>query len=225
MGNSKGIVKRFMIETIRSQDFYRNKISYTPIKKGVIFMIIVIRTHDEQWLPLVHPEIKELYEISNYGRIRNIKRGKILSQYKDKKTGYMYVALHVKHKKGNKVFSVHRLVALTFVPNPKNLPIVNHLDSDRTHNYFENLEWTSQSENVIHSIKHGNWYIRGCATKINYSDELVHSICEMMQDGKTNSEIANKLKQEDIPRKGFLDYLGRIRRKTVRENITNQYKW
>lgn len=188
-------------------------------------MIIVIRTRDEEWLPLIHPEIKDLYEISNYGRIRNIKRGKVLSQYQDKKTGYMYVALHVKHKKGNKVFSVHRLVALTFIPNPDNLPIVNHLDADKTHNYFENLEWATQSENVIHSIEHGNWFIRGCATKTNYSDELVHNICIMMQTGKTNSEIADKLKPDEITRKGFLDYLGRIRRRTVRENITNQYKW
>lgn len=188
-------------------------------------MIIVINMYDEEWLPLVHPEIKDIYEISNYGRIRNIKRDKILSQYQDKKTGYMYVALHVNHKKGNKVFSVHRLVAMTFVPNPDNLPIVNHLDSDRTHNYFENLEWSTYSENVIHSIEHGNWFVRGCAVKTTYSDELVHNICKMIQNGKTNSEIANELKPEDVSRNRFIEYLGKIKRRTVRENITNLYKW
>ena len=188
-------------------------------------MIIVIRMYDEEWKPLKHPQIKDIYEISNYGRIRNIKRGKILSQYQDKKTKYMYVPLHLKDKKRNKVFSVHRLVAMTFIPNPLGLPLVNHLNTNTTDNYFENLEWSTYSENVIHSIEHGNWYTRGCVTKVNYSDELVHKICELMQDSKSNSDIANQLKPDDVSRKRFLDYLGRIRRRSIREDITNKYKW
>ena len=188
-------------------------------------MIIVIRMYDEEWKPLVHPQIKDIYEISNYGRVRNIKRGKILSQYQDKKTKYMYVPLHLKDKKRNKVFSVHRLVALMFVPNPNSLPIVNHLNTNTTDNYFENLEWATYSENTSHSIEHGNWYIRGCATKVNYPDELVHGICKLMEAGESNTKITNQLKPDNISRKRFLDYLGKIRRRSIREDITNNYKW
>lgn len=49
---------------------------------------------------------------------------------------------------------VHRLVADAFIPNPDNLPVVNHKDSNKLNNNLNNLEWASSSENSIHSVKH-----------------------------------------------------------------------
>lgn len=46
---------------------------------------------------------------------------------------------------------VHRLVAITFLPNPDNLPVVNHIDGNRSHNNIDNLEWMSQQDNVKHA--------------------------------------------------------------------------
>ena len=54
-----------------------------------------------------------------------------------------------------KQYRVHRLVAETFIPNPNNLPCVNHIDGNKQNNSVENLEWVTYSENTIHSFKTG----------------------------------------------------------------------
>lgn len=57
--------------------------------------------------------------------------------------------------KSTKIF-VHRLVATVYVPNPNNLPVVMHLDNDIYNNYYKNLKWGTQKENVYQSIRDGN---------------------------------------------------------------------
>lgn len=54
-------------------------------------------------------------------------------------------------KAANKLRKVHRLVAEAFIPNPDNLPEVNHIDFDRTNNHKDNLEWVSRAHNIKHS--------------------------------------------------------------------------
>lgn len=64
--------------------------------------------------------------------------------------GYLRVSLSyggMKHKK----FSIHRLVAAAFIPNPQNLPQVNHINGDKTDNRVENLEWCTAIQNLNHS--------------------------------------------------------------------------
>ena len=79
-------------------------------------------------------------------------REKILTPHKSK-GGYMCVGLG---SKGNrKTVKIHRLVAMTFIPNPHNLPEVNHKDGDKTNNNVENLEWCTPSENQKHAIRNG----------------------------------------------------------------------
>ena len=76
--------------------------------------------------------------------------------------GYMVVTTG---KTGNRrLASVHRMVAEAFVPNPNNLPEVNHIDCDRTNNCAENLEWCTHTENIYYSIKMGNHI---CTTDIS----------------------------------------------------------
>ena len=98
----------------------------------------------EIWKPVVGYE--GLYEVSNWGRIKSTKYGKerILKLIKDK-DGYLFVRLY---KNGIiKNYFVHRLVAQAFIPNPDNLPQVNHKDENPINNVVSNLEWCDAKYN------------------------------------------------------------------------------
>lgn len=86
-----------------------------------------------------------LYEVSSEGRVRNSRTGRILKPGIHG-VGYQFVGLR-KNKKPEK-FSVHRLVATAFIPNPHNYTIVNHKDENKQNNNVDNLEWCTQKENV-----------------------------------------------------------------------------
>ena len=89
---------------------------------------------EEIWKPI---EGYENYYISNLGNVKNIK-GKLLCLWKDN-VGYLQVKLS---KEGKWYYKrVHRLVAEAFIPNPHNLPCVNHKDENKENNSVENLEW------------------------------------------------------------------------------------
>ena len=63
--------------------------------------------------------------------------------------GYRHTILNRKNR------NIHRIIAETFIPNPDNLPCVNHKDGNKLNNSVENLEWCTQSENVLHSFTNG----------------------------------------------------------------------
>jgi len=88
-----------------------------------------------------------LYQVSNKGRIKSLLKGKkcILHQYANKKWGYLYTFLY--KGKERKCFRVNRLVAMAFLPNPENLPEVNHKDENVKNNCVENLEWCTSLYN------------------------------------------------------------------------------
>lgn len=106
---------------------------------------------EEEWRPVKGYE--GLYEVSNMGRVKSLYRGKerIMST-SDDSSGYKRVKLTKQTIKGK---SVHRLVAEAFIPNPMNLPVVNHLDGDKHNNCVFNLEWCTMKENANHAIKTG----------------------------------------------------------------------
>ena len=90
-----------------------------------------------------------LYQVSNKGHVKSLnyrRTGKegILKGRLDK-DGYLRVGL-CKNKK-QKPFYIHRLVAKAFLPNPNNLPEVNHIDENKENNHVENLEWCDRKYN------------------------------------------------------------------------------
>ena len=92
-----------------------------------------------------------LYQVSNLGRVWNIKLQRYLKGSYNK-DGYIRVNLTAKNGKC-KTESVHRLVALAFIPNPKGLPQVNHIDENKENNCVDNLEWTSIKDNANHGTR------------------------------------------------------------------------
>lgn len=111
---------------------------------------------EEEEIWKVYPKIPFI-EASNLGKIRTkdryvtckngvrrLVKGRVLKQYL-LSCGYLYVMFKMNGKTIS--LSVHRVVAITFLPNPNNLPEVNHKDNNRTNNSVSNLEWCSRKYN------------------------------------------------------------------------------
>lgn len=91
------------------------------------------------------------YYICSDGQIFSKKSNKFLSPIK-KNTGYYAVNLYNDNGE-RKMFFIHRLVAELFIPNPENLPCINHKDEDKSNNKIENLEWCSYTYNENYGTK------------------------------------------------------------------------
>lgn len=105
------------------------------------------------------PEFTGHYQVSNLGRVKSLSRfcvdrhrtGALIKP--DKNANYHRVTLSKDRKP--KRFSIHRLVAICFIPNPNNKPQVNHINGIKTDNRLDNLEWCTASENINHAISTG----------------------------------------------------------------------
>lgn len=111
---------------------------------------------------------EDRYQVSNFGRVKSLPRthdisrennGSFTYHRKEKvltpridKYGYLHVNLYDNEQR-MKRHPVHRLVAAAFVPNPENLPTVNHKDEDKMNNCEWNLEWMSVSDNNHHGTR------------------------------------------------------------------------
>jgi len=153
------------------------------------------------------PKVKEIwrtviqypnYEVSNLGRVRaksynyqatSIK-GKKFSRFRKSKIlngcinhwGYVCVQIRGLDRKQVKV---HRLVAITFIPNPENKRVVNHINGVKTDNCIDNLEWCTDSENQVHAVNiglmmHGENKVNATLTNIQ-----VKEIFENISSGRS----------------------------------------
>lgn len=103
----------------------------------------------EIWKPI--KGFEALYEVSNKGRVRSLcgRYGyRRIIKLGNGSRGYLNVCLCDKGKQTTR--NVHRIVAETFIPNPENLPCINHKDEDRKNNSVDNLEWCSYYHNNVY---------------------------------------------------------------------------
>lgn len=136
------------------------------------------------------------YQISNLGRVKSLGKGnsnnskeKILILGKDG-GGYAKTTLYKDGKQ--KIFKVHRLVAKAFIPNPNNLPCVNHRDENKNNNCVDNLEWCT--------IEYNNNY---GTRKARIAEKESKQVIQLSLDGKT--EIAKFPSTNEVQRQlGFL---------------------
>ena len=97
-----------------------------------------------------------LYEVSNLGRVKGLKRSLILKPHIQNTREYTYYVVGLSKNGKVKQYLVHRLVAETFIPNPLNFTKVKHLDENSLNNVFYNLQWFDDSR----VITYGNHYRR-----------------------------------------------------------------
>jgi len=137
---------------------------------------------EEAWRDVVGYE--ERYQVSNHGRVRSLidnhnkrrNEPKILKPTKDK-DGYLRVGLNKDGKK--KLFGVHRLVAETFLPNPNNLPQVNHKSECKMLNFACLLEWCTNEYNH----NYGTNIERARNNRLNHP-KMSKTVLQYDKDGK-----------------------------------------
>lgn len=161
--------------------------------------LYIICGNEEVWADIIDDKVKDIYEINNFGVIRNKKSGYIISQ-KISNDGYYEVILESKKKKNNCRRRVHRLVMQSFEPieNYKKME-VHHRDRDRLNNSIFNLYWLTREEHTRITIADGSRKIlKDESHPKNIHDiKLIESICILLSKRKGVYEIIDLLKLDN----------------------------
>lgn len=124
-----------------------------------------------------------------YGLHTNLKLRHIIDR-----NGYHMVKLYSGSKKDTLPIAVHRLVAMMFIPNPKNKKEVHHIDHNHQNNQASNLMWVTDEENIrfeyIDGIEHSKPDQYGENNPSNkYSEEQIHDVCKLLEQNKTLKKL------------------------------------
>lgn len=136
--------------------------------------------NEEVWKDI--PSYEGLYQVSTFGNVRSLNyhrtgQARILKQGRDR-DGYCQVTLSNAGRP--KSFKIHRLVATAFIPNPLNLPVINHKDENPLNNHVNNLEWCT----VKYNRNYGT-----CTQRI--SEKLNHPVCQYDREGRLVAEYGS----------------------------------
>ena len=105
------------------------------------------------------------------------------------KNGYISVSVH------NKLNLLHRLLCITFKPNPNNLPFVDHINRVKTDNRLENLRWVSVHDNNINRQRRGCIHINKYINKTNNKEYIYYKVAWVLPNEKRKSK-SFKTKEE-----------------------------
>lgn len=158
-----------------------------------------MQNNQEIWKDIQGYEGK--YQVSNLGKVVNKGTLRILKSFVNCR-GYLIVRLYISGQGRTK--TIHRLVALAFIPNIKNKPQINHKDGDKLNNHADNLEWSTNTDNMIHAYALG-LKVAPCGEKNGGSklfEKDVLEIRKLFKDGVTrlNISILYKISRSQIER-------------------------
>lgn len=141
-----------------------------------------------EWQPVKGYE--NWYQVSRDGQIRRTDGSPVTQFLSDQ--GYSLARV----SKPRAVLRVHRIVAEAFIENPLCLPIINHIDCNRSNNSFENLEWCTQKQNLDHSRNLGrmcqNFWLGKRSPNSSLTDEAVEEIRKRYSEGGISYESLAK---------------------------------
>ena len=194
---------------------------------------------EEEWKDIEGYE--GYYQVSNFGRVKSLDRyvkdtkrncfnfvkGRIMSPSSADKKHYMQVGL----SKNNKVihYLIHRLVAQAFIPNPNNLPQVNHKDENKENNRADNLEWCTAEYNTNYGTRALRQGISSGKTVYQYNKEGVlentyHSERYASKEiGVSSTSIHACCVGKIVTVKGYIWSHKELNTEEVREKINNKY--
>ena len=164
---------------------------------GFVWKYNIEKIENEIWKKVPIEDIEETY-VSNFGRVKRRNEDHTITYGTSRKDGYYNISLPLKksieERKNNKniriktkIFSVHRLIGITFIENVENKEYINHIDKNRQNNKLSNLEWCTNSENILHSLKTKNIeYVTN-----NYEISEEEKIYDVYFDKVVNIEYVN----------------------------------
>lgn len=145
-----------------------------------------------------------LYQVSNFGNVKSLNynrsgKEKILKPQKNKNK-YLHISLC--KNKNQKTFTIHRLVALAFIPNLHNYPCVNHIDENKENNHVDNLEWCTHEYNM----NYGTLKERQSEKRkgFKFTEETKRKMSEAQKGKKLSLEVINKIREKNS--KAVLQY-------------------
>ncbi len=175
-----------------------------------------------EWKRIILDSKESNYMISSSGIVLNTKTNKTMGSIPNKYTGYRSVTIcqdGISH-----TFGIHILVAIYFINKPKvddNIKLeVNHKDGNKLNNNVSNLEWVTRSENIQHAFRTG---LNKAHPKIGIehwntkqTEETIHKICKMIQDGYNTFTIVKALNVSK-------DLVNNVRNGNTWKNISSEY--
>lgn len=175
VANSCSKMHKLLAKPFEMSDFSFDKL---PGYKNEVKQFKPETDENEKWIAINN----EGYFVSDQGRIRHKNRVLSGSLHND---GYIFATIHGKQS------PVHRLIAMAFIPNPDNLPEVNHKDGNKQNNFVSNLEWVTRSDNQIHAIRNGLQPVIAHTYKGKFTEEQRKEIKRLWDSGNSKRELAN----------------------------------